>query len=273
VKLTNFTRKIWVTFASTADKRADYLWKLYLAHSNKSSEVNRYLDIGCGSGLNAIIFGQNCHSIHCLDIGMEGLITCKQIFRARGINKASFYQGDVQALPFKDVTFDRVSIISVIEHVANQHRAMQEISRILKPGGELILQVPNKYFFVDLHTGIPLLHLMPSRMRCWLLAKLGYKGLADVMSIQVPSKGKLNKLIRAEFAKVQVLKVVYPSELIVPRLNPIYSTLNLLGLFKLVPFGFLFIADKAEARGGGLNRGANENPSGMPQILSRCWWR
>jgi len=59
VKLTNFPRKIWATFGSTAEERADYLWKLYLAHSNKRNAAGRYLDIGCGSGRNAIAFGQN----------------------------------------------------------------------------------------------------------------------------------------------------------------------------------------------------------------------
>jgi len=255
VKLTNITRKIWATFSSTADKRADYLWKLYLAHSNKSSEVNRYLDIGCGSGQNAIAFGQNCQSIHCLDIGENGLTNCKAAFQAKGISKAFFIQADALALPFKDITFDRVSIISVIEHVADQHRAMHEISRILKPGGELILQVPNKYFFVDLHTGIPLLHCFPSSIKRWLLIKLGYKGLGGVMNIQVPSKTKLlNLLIQAKFSKVQVLKVIYPPELVMPQLKPVYSALNLLGLFKLVPFGFLLVADKAKANGESLNR-------------------
>jgi ubiquinone/menaquinone biosynthesis C-methylase UbiE len=205
-----------------------------------------YLDIGCGSGRNAIVFGQGCQSIHCLDIESEGLTRCQTTFRLKAINGAFFCQGDAQVLPFKDAIFDSVSMFSVIEHVPKQHLAIREASRVLKIGGELILQVPNKYFFMDLHTGIPFLHCLPSGFRRWLLIKLGYKGLGDVMNIRVPSKRELNSLIQAEFAEVHVLKVVYPSELVMPRLKPVYSALNSLGLFNLVPFGFLFIACKAD---------------------------
>lgn len=255
MKFPSFTRRIWKSFGSTVDKRADYLWRLYLTIATMKSE-GKYLDIGCGVGQNAIVFGQDCQSVHCLDIDSEGLIKCQVAFRLEGVNNVSFYQGAAQALPFnKDATFDLISMFSAIEHVSEQHLAIREASRVLKPKGELVLQVPNKYFFIDLHTGIPLLHCFPSSIRRWLLTKLGYEGLGDVMIIQVPSKSKLlNLLIRAKFSKVQVLKVIYPPELIMPRLKPVYSTLNLLGLFKLVPFGFLFVADKAEGDSGSLNR-------------------
>jgi len=247
MKLTKFTRKSWSQFGSTADKRADYLWKLYLGTQREAqcNAAGRYLDIGCGTGQNAIAFGQNYQSIHCLDRGMEGLINCRATFQAKSIKGASFYQGDARALPFKDATFDQVSLISVIEHIPEQHLAIREVAKVLRPGRQLVLQVPNKYFFVDLHTGIPFLHCFPSSIRRWLLTKLGYKGLGDVINIQVPSRRELISLIRADFAQVRVLKVIYPPGLIMPRLKPIYSALNLLGLFKLVPFGFLFVAHKA----------------------------
>lgn len=252
MKFTSFTRRIWQLFGSTADKRADYLWKLYHKAATTKCE-GKYLDIGCGLGQNAIVFGQDCQSIHCLDIDNENVTECQATFRLKGINKVSFYQGDAQALPFRAAIFDRVSMISVIEHVASQEHAVQEASRVLKPRGELILQVPDKYFFVDLHTGIPFLHCLPLSIRRQLLAKLGYRGLGNVMKVKVPSKTKLfNLLIHAKFSKVRVLKVIYPSELIMPQLKPVYSAFYLFGIFKLVPFGFLFVADKEEANIGNL---------------------
>lgn len=253
MKLHNFTKKIWSQFGSTANKRADYLWRLYLKIATIRCE-GQYLDIGCGLGQNAIAFGQDCQSIHCLDIGDEGLAKYQATFRLKGISNVSFYQGDAQALPFRVATFDRVSMISVIEHVTNQRLAIQEASRVLKPGGELILQVPNKYFFVDLHTGLPLLHCLSVPIRQWLLTKLGYKGVGHVMNIHIPSKTELTDLIQGRFAKVHILKIIYPADLILSRLRPIYSVFNLIGLFNLVPFGFLFVAEKAKANSESLNR-------------------
>lgn len=253
MKFTEFSREIWSFFGATAEKRSEYLRRLYLK-AETTGYVDKYLDVGCGVGQNAIVFGQGCQLVHCLDIESQGLIKCQTAFRLKGVNNVSFYQGDAQALPFKDATFDLVSMFSVIEHVPSQISALQEARRILKSGGELILQIPNKYFFVDLHTGLPLLHCLPLSIRHWLLTKLGYKGVGDVMNIHIPSKAELTKLLRDKFAKVQVMKIIYPAELIMPQLRPVYSVFSFLGLFKLVPFGFLFIAGQLEANNGTLDK-------------------
>jgi ubiquinone/menaquinone biosynthesis C-methylase UbiE len=244
---TEFTRKIWGIFGSTAHKRAVYLWDLYSRHNSSGCAARRCLDIGCGSGQNAIVFGSRCQWVHCLEIGIGSLMKCRATFRAGGVGNVSFYQADAQTLPFISQTFDLVSMFSVIEHVPDQHLAIQEASRVLTEGGELVLQVPNRYFFVDLHTGLPLLHFLPLIARRWFLAKLGYSGLGDAASIRVPSKGELASVLQAEFAKVRVLKVIYPSDLIMTRLRPAYFVLKRLGIFNLVPFGWLFIADKAKS--------------------------
>ena len=50
---------------------------------------------------------------------------------------------DVTALRFDDSTFDLVICNHVLEHVPDDRRAMREIARVLKPGGEAILLVPD----------------------------------------------------------------------------------------------------------------------------------
>lgn len=52
---------------------------------------------------------------------------------------------DVQNIPFEESTFDVVLCNHVLEHVASDTKAMQEILRVLKPGGFAILQVPIDY--------------------------------------------------------------------------------------------------------------------------------
>ena len=49
---------------------------------------------------------------------------------------------DIHQMPFGDRTFDVVLCNHVLEHVENDIRAMEEIHRVLKPGGFAILQVP-----------------------------------------------------------------------------------------------------------------------------------
>ena len=51
-------------------------------------------------------------------------------------------QVDMQAIPFPDSSFDTVIHHNVLEHVPNDHKALTEIARVLKPGGRTILTVP-----------------------------------------------------------------------------------------------------------------------------------
>jgi ubiquinone/menaquinone biosynthesis C-methylase UbiE len=52
------------------------------------------------------------------------------------------YHVDLQKLPFKDATYDFIFASHVLEHVPDDKKAIQEIRRILKPGGIAILPVP-----------------------------------------------------------------------------------------------------------------------------------
>ena len=53
--------------------------------------------------------------------------------------------GDVQHLPFKDLSFDTVVTTQVIEHVFNPRAMMREISRVTKPGGHVIVTAPQAW--------------------------------------------------------------------------------------------------------------------------------
>jgi ubiquinone/menaquinone biosynthesis C-methylase UbiE len=54
-------------------------------------------------------------------------------------------QGSLTALPFPDGSFDRALCLDVLEHLAyeDQPRALAELFRVLRPGGELLVSVPN----------------------------------------------------------------------------------------------------------------------------------
>jgi len=53
--------------------------------------------------------------------------------------------GDVRELPFCDASFDAIYSMGTIEHFAETERAVQEMARVLKPGGRAIVGVPNRY--------------------------------------------------------------------------------------------------------------------------------
>jgi SAM-dependent methyltransferase len=53
--------------------------------------------------------------------------------------------GDLAALPFRDETFDAGVNIVTLEHVAEPARVLQEIARVLTPGGRLFIVVPHEW--------------------------------------------------------------------------------------------------------------------------------
>ncbi len=53
-------------------------------------------------------------------------------------------------IPFPDGAYDFVFCIEVLEHVPNPYGTLGEIHRVLKPGGVLVLSVPNPYHFKEI---------------------------------------------------------------------------------------------------------------------------
>jgi SAM-dependent methyltransferase len=56
--------------------------------------------------------------------------------------RAAVTRGDATAMPFPDASFDRVIAAEVLEHIPADQRAMDEIARVLRPGGLAAITVP-----------------------------------------------------------------------------------------------------------------------------------
>jgi SAM-dependent methyltransferase len=60
-----------------------------------------------------------------------------------GPGGATAISGDATAMPFGDGTFDRVIAAEVLEHILDDQRAMNELARVLRPGGLAAITVPS----------------------------------------------------------------------------------------------------------------------------------
>jgi SAM-dependent methyltransferase len=65
--------------------------------------------------------------------------------RADGQRALRSAVGDVRALPFADASFDAIYSMGTIEHFDETERAVEEMVRVLKPGGRAIVGVPNRH--------------------------------------------------------------------------------------------------------------------------------
>lgn len=100
----------------------------------------RCLDIGGGGdigGLGTVVKERFAEELHAVDLGDD-----VDRASARGI-LAKRCDIDKELLPYEEKFFDLVVFCSVIEHLFNPHWAMNEIERVIKPGGVLIVEAPN----------------------------------------------------------------------------------------------------------------------------------
>jgi len=102
------------------------------------SEKTKVLDAGCGGGLLSQLLKQKFKmEIIGVDFADEAL----KLARKRGVQAR---KADLEKrLPFKNNTFDLIIFCQVIEHLFNPDQALQEIYRVLKKGGSLIVTTPN----------------------------------------------------------------------------------------------------------------------------------
>jgi ubiquinone/menaquinone biosynthesis C-methylase UbiE len=239
------TTRIHTTLSSSLEARANYLYGCY---NNKRGNIrrNNYLDVGCGYGVNSYIFGRGFNNVSCFDLSAKNLEECKRRISSEGNSRFSFVKGDAQSLPFKQESFELVSAFSLIEHVPNKRELLRELLGVLKKDGELVLQFPNKYFFVELHTGLPAYFVVPSFIKPWFLKKIGYAGL---LKINIPTVREIKGIIEdlGVSAEIKKSRVIYPIETIPPRLRGIYSILRLFKVLNLVPMGWMVCIKKSDS--------------------------
>jgi ubiquinone/menaquinone biosynthesis C-methylase UbiE len=92
------------------------------------------LDVPAGEGALAARLIAAGFEVTCCDLYPE-------IFR---LDRVSIRQGDLNGdLPFTDHSFDYVTCLEGLEHIENPQQAMREFARVLRPGGTVIVSIPN----------------------------------------------------------------------------------------------------------------------------------
>jgi ubiquinone/menaquinone biosynthesis C-methylase UbiE len=99
----------------------------------------RVLDVGCGPGYTAFAVAPGAREVVALDLTPEMLDAARELARERGIENVCFEQGDVETLPFPDASFDCVTCRFSAHHYVDVRRAVAEMARVLRPGGQLVL--------------------------------------------------------------------------------------------------------------------------------------
>lgn len=139
----------------------------YALHEYLGFKGKKVLDVGCGNGYVLSKYAAEGSDVFGIDITQAGIDLCRMRFELLGL-KGDFQVADAQDIPFPDNTFDCVCSMGVLHHVPDTQKALDEIHRVLKPGGRLIVMFYHrhsakyqfKYRVWSLMTGKPMQQLV-----------------------------------------------------------------------------------------------------------------
>jgi len=102
------------------------------------------LDVGCGTGINYSVISKYGAAVS-TDASQEAL----KFSKSRGVG--DLVRSNVETLPFNGDSFDVVTALDMLEHVDDDLKALDELHRIMKVGGLLVITVPAYGFLWSEH--------------------------------------------------------------------------------------------------------------------------
>jgi len=130
------------------------------------SKQDKVLDFGCGPGSFLAAAAPLCGEIIGVDISKNFVTATDDIIKKLNLENAKSLHVEPDKLPFEDDCFESIILVDIVHHLEDITTTMQEVMRVLKSGGKLLIFEPNK-----LNPLIYLVHLRDKNE--WGLLKLG----------------------------------------------------------------------------------------------------
>lgn len=172
------------------------------------------LEVGFGEGygISLLSNSKKFKKIHALDINYDCIKNAKEKYNFKNL---SFEIYDGKKIPFKDNSFDAIISFQVIEHIKNDSGFINEIHRVLKKGGILILTTPNRNY-----------RLKPNQK------------LSNPFHVREYSPQSFKKLLNNKFSSMSIKGIIGTPDVQKIELNRVkkFESLNLIDPFKLRRF-------------------------------------
>jgi ubiquinone/menaquinone biosynthesis C-methylase UbiE len=134
-------------FFDEIKKKFDRTYAAY-AHSEellrfRERKGKSVLEIGCGIGIDAAEFARHGAQVTTLDLSPKNIELAKKYFSYNNL-KGNLLVGNAEAMEFEDNAFDVVVAIGVFIYTPDTQKAIDEVLRVVKPGGQVICMFWNR---------------------------------------------------------------------------------------------------------------------------------
>ncbi len=133
----------WWTVGSYGNLRQFPHWGEMLKIIQEFRGSGRLLDVGCAYGL-LVDEASKCFESYGIDISRFALTKSKEYCEGN-VSRAS-----AASLPFKGDSFNVITLLDTLEHIPNFDECLEDVVRVLKKGGILLLQLPNPLIWTHL---------------------------------------------------------------------------------------------------------------------------
>ncbi len=115
----------------------DRLWRRVCARSLALPQGSRVLDLCCGTGDQAVALRRRGAAVVAADFCLPMLAISRTKFGRQEAPRPRPFCADALALPYRDAAFDAATVSFGLRNVADLDRALAELARVIKPGGQL----------------------------------------------------------------------------------------------------------------------------------------
>lgn len=178
----------------------DVSWRKKVIKLVSEKKVENVLDIATGTGDLAIQFAEKTEAKRIVGLDLsDGMLNVarKKISNKPFSNKIEFIQGDSEALPFEDNSFDAITVSFGIRNFENLEKGLSEIYRVLRKDGIFVIletSVPTKFPFKQGYNFYTK-NILPLVGRIFSKDKVAYKYLSESASA-FPFGEALNNILR-----------------------------------------------------------------------------
>jgi SAM-dependent methyltransferase len=106
------------------------------------------LEVGCGTGVDLVRFARGGARVTGVDLAESAIALARQNFAHQAL-PARLAVADGERLPFGDDRFDFVFAHGVVQYTADGRRLVDEVRRVLKPGGAAVFQAYNRVSWLN----------------------------------------------------------------------------------------------------------------------------